>query len=100
MFCLFIRLIGWADTPAVQSSIPDFHRRMVNRLRTPQQGADTLIWLCASSKAREQPTGGFYQDRLAVSKHLPLAWTKASQQDESKFMTKMGELSKMFFSEK
>ena len=40
---------GWADTPAVASSIPGFHERMQKVLRTPQQGADTVIWLAAAA---------------------------------------------------
>lgn len=76
--------------------MPDFHRRMGDRLRTPYQGADTLIWLCASPAAREQNNGGFFQDRLAVSKHLPLAWTKSSEKEESDFMTKLEEIASKF----
>ena len=88
--------IGWADTPAVRSSMPDFHRRMGNRLRTSMQGADTLIWLCASEVARKQPSGGFYQDRKSVSKHLPLAWTSSSEKEEKEFMLKLEELAAKF----
>ena len=30
------------------------------------------------------PSGGFYQDRESVAKHLPLAWSKESQSDRNK----------------
>ena len=30
------------------------------------------------------PSGGFYQDRESVAKHLPLAWSKESQADRNK----------------
>ena len=30
------------------------------------------------------PSGGFYQDRESVAKHLPLAWSKESQSDRTK----------------
>ena len=92
LFCF----LGWADTPAVRVSLPQFHRRMGNRLRTPRQGADTLIWLCISPNARKYPDGGFYQDRTAVNKHLPLAWTKSSKQEEEKFMTILEEIASRF----
>ena len=93
---MFFWNAGWADTPAVRTAMPDFHRRMGNKLRTSLQGADTLIWLCASNIARKQQSGGFYQDRAAVSKHLPLAWTKSSLQEESEFMTQLEELASKF----
>ncbi|XP_057294788.1 dehydrogenase/reductase SDR family member 12-like [Hydractinia symbiolongicarpus] len=87
---------GWADTPAVRLSLPDFHRRMGDRLRTPYQGADTLIWLCVSETARKLPGGGFYQDRKSVKKHLPLAWTKSSTEEEDLFVKKLEEISSKY----
>lgn len=90
------RVSGWADTPAVKTSIPDFYERMKSRLRSPQQGADTLIWLCASEIVREEPSGGFYQDRSTVSKHLPLAWTKSSVKEEEEFLKKLEEIASNF----
>jgi dehydrogenase/reductase SDR family protein 12 len=60
---------GWADTPAVQSSLPRFWRLMKNRLRTPAQGADTVIWL-ACSPAASRETGGFWFDRARRSPYL------------------------------
>ena len=43
---------GWADTPGVRSSLPRF--RMLTRpiLRTPEEGADTVVWLLAEPVAR------------------------------------------------
>ena len=32
------------------------------------------------------PSGGFYQDRESVAKHLPLAWSKESQADRTKLL--------------
>ena len=42
---------GWADTPGVASALPGFHRVMGPLLRTPAQGADTMIWLAADPRA-------------------------------------------------
>ena len=92
---LFI-FTGWADTPAVQTSMPDFHRKMRNKLRTAEQGADTVLWLCISPEALKQPSGSFFQDRMAVSKHLPLAWTKSSATEEGSLMFKLNELAEKF----
>lgn len=86
--------LGWADTPAVRSSLPDFHRRMRTRLRTPYQGADTLIWLCLSPNSRKEKSGNFFQDRKAVSKHLPMAWTHNSESEANKFIGKLNEIRK------
>ena len=53
---------GWADTPAVQSSIPGFHKATKRILRSPLEGADTVIYLAA---ARDLPSdsGHFWFDR-------------------------------------
>ncbi|XP_006801269.1 DHRS-12_like_SDR_c-like domain-containing protein [Neolamprologus brichardi] len=66
---------GWVDTPAVANAMPDFHQSMKDSLRTPEQGADTVVWLSVSEAAVKNPSGRFYQDRKMVSTHLPLAWT-------------------------
>ena len=36
---------GWADTPGVEASLPTFRKITGPALRTPNQGADTLVWL-------------------------------------------------------
>ena len=33
---------------ALQQSMPDFRRRLEGRLRTPDEGADTVVWLCVA----------------------------------------------------
>ena len=86
---------GWADTPAVQSSMPGFHRKMKDRLRTPEQGADTITWLAIADMTKET-SGSFYQDRKAVSTHLPLAWSKASDDEKNKLMTELEEMAAKF----
>ncbi|CAI9578483.1 unnamed protein product [Staurois parvus] len=77
---------GWADTPAVRLSMPDFYEKMKNRLRTEEQGADTVVWLAISAAAIKHPSGLFFQDRKPVSSHLPLASTHSSTDDEQKFL--------------
>jgi len=59
---------GWADTPAVRSSLPRFHRLTEAVLRTPAEAADTVVWL-AASPAAEGETGRFFFDRRAVRTH-------------------------------
>ena len=63
---------GWADTPAVASSLPTFHQVTEAILRTPEEGADTVVWLAAADAA-SQVTGQFHFDREAVRTHwLPI----------------------------
>ncbi len=38
---------GWADTPGIRDSLPGFSKVMGPVLRTPEQGADTAVWLAA-----------------------------------------------------
>lgn len=76
--------------------MPDFHQRMENRLRTVEQGADTIIWLAISEAAAKQESGGFYQDRQSVSKHLPLARTHSSAEEENKLFEILEEMRKKF----
>jgi NAD(P)-dependent dehydrogenase (short-subunit alcohol dehydrogenase family) len=72
---------GWADTPAVRSSLPRFHAVMQGRLRTPAEGADTVLWLAASEAARGR-SGRFWFDRAVRSPH-PLPWTRESEADRA-----------------
>lgn len=67
---------GWADTPAVRSSLPGFHRWMQSRLRSAEQGADTVLWL-ACARAVEGRSGEFFFDRQARRTHW-LPWTRES----------------------
>ena len=68
---------GWADTPGVVSSLPTFHRLMRPLLRTPDQGADTLVWL-ASADEPGGSTGGFWLDRRRRGEHR-LPWTRGGE---------------------
>ena len=60
---------GWADTPGVQTSLTSFSRVMHGRLRTPAQGADTVVWLAASPTIPAS-SGRFWFDRREASTHL------------------------------
>ncbi len=59
---------GWADTPGVSSSLPQFYKLTKPLLRTPEQGADTIVWLCASEEAGRK-TGLFWHDRRPRPTH-------------------------------
>jgi dehydrogenase/reductase SDR family protein 12 len=61
---------GWADTNALVTSMPSFHHYMQGWLRTPEQGADSIVWLAVSNEARALPSGSFILDRAIASKHI------------------------------
>jgi len=59
---------GWVDTPGVDSGIPLFGKVMGPLLRTPEQGADTIVWLSAAEEPAET-TGLFWHDRRPRPTH-------------------------------
>lgn len=70
---------GWADTPGVEDSLPGFHRVVGPILRTPAQGADTIVWLAGTDPAAIG-TGRFWHDRRPRSAHK-VPWTRADDPD-------------------
>jgi NAD(P)-dependent dehydrogenase (short-subunit alcohol dehydrogenase family) len=69
---------GWARTPGVERSLPRFDRLLGDRLRSPAEGADTIVWLAASARAgTPSAQGRLFFDRAEVSPHL-LPWTRES----------------------
>lgn len=53
---------GWVDTPGIETALPEFHNLTRRILRTPEQGADTVVWLAGSSRAAKT-SGLFWLDR-------------------------------------
>ena len=74
---------GWADTPGVEEAIPTFGKIVGPLLRTPEQGADTLVWLAADDEALES-NGKFWLDRRQRSIHKTPATRKSDTPDERK----------------
>lgn len=97
---------GWADTPGVAKSLPSFsgrywsynwkfshstklsfvflihdslsmYFRFQGKLRTSEEGADTIIWLALQPKEK-LVSGSFYFDRAEAPKHLKFAATADS----------------------
>jgi NAD(P)-dependent dehydrogenase (short-subunit alcohol dehydrogenase family) len=60
---------GWAATRSVERALPRFYRVMKRRLRSPGEGADTVVWLAVAERVRGE-TGRFWFDRSPVSTHL------------------------------
>jgi dehydrogenase/reductase SDR family protein 12 len=81
---------GWADTPGVKSSLPRFYRLTRPLLRTPEQGADTIVWLGAAEEPGRS-TGLFWQDRRPRPTHL-LPWTRETQQEREQLWAQCAQL--------
>ena len=60
---------GWADTAGVRSSLPRFYRVTRPWLRSPDQGADTIVWRGAAPELADS-SGGFWHDRRRRPTHL------------------------------
>jgi NAD(P)-dependent dehydrogenase (short-subunit alcohol dehydrogenase family) len=60
---------GWADTPGVESALPGFHRITRRILRSPEEGADTIVWLAVATEAAKV-TGALFLDREPRTTHL------------------------------
>jgi dehydrogenase/reductase SDR family member 12 len=74
---------GWADTPGVARSLPTFRKLTGPLLRTPEQGADTLVWLAASAGMPIAENGKFWLDRQVRSIHK-LPSTRKSDTPEAR----------------
>ncbi len=70
---------GWAETPGVRGSLPRFYKLTREILRSPAEGADTVVWL-AGSPAAAEATGRFFFDREPRRTHF-LPFTRETEQD-------------------
>ena len=75
---------GWADTPGVERALPNFHTITRPILRTPEEGADTIIWLAAATEAGEL-SGKLFLDREPRTTHL-MASTREAPGEREKLM--------------
>ena len=88
---------GWVDTPGVATSLPSFYRMMKGRLRTVEQGADTIVWAACSDEVLDTcPNGSFLEDRKAVKTHLTLANTTPSESQVEEFTMQLRALCEQF----
>jgi NAD(P)-dependent dehydrogenase (short-subunit alcohol dehydrogenase family) len=70
---------GWADTPGVATSLPRFHRVLGPILRSPAEGADTMVWLVASDEG-VTTSGELWLDRRRRPTHK-VPWTRRRDED-------------------
>lgn len=70
---------GWADTPGVATALPAFRKVTRPLLRTPEQAADTAVWLTATTPT--PVSGEFWHDRAVRPVHyLPTTGYSAAEQ--------------------
>jgi len=83
---------GWAETDAVKNAMPDFHRKMEGKWRSPDQGADTITWLTLN----KVETGKFWLDRQQAGTHLMFDFSSSSKTNREKLMTNLQTIYKAF----
>ena len=66
---------GWAETRGVETALPTFHRITRPLLRTPEQGADTIVWLAVATEA------GALNGQLLLDREPRTAHLKASTRE-------------------
>jgi len=82
---------GWADTPGVVESLPTFYKLTKPFLRTPAEGADTIVWLAAGDEA-EGKTGLFWMDRAPRPTHKT-GRTEEGSEERSELWEALSQLS-------
>jgi NAD(P)-dependent dehydrogenase (short-subunit alcohol dehydrogenase family) len=82
---------GWVDTPGLEASLPRFRTATRPLLRTPAQGADTIVWLGAAAEPARS-SGGFWHDRRRRPTHL-LPWTRESAGERERLWAECERLS-------
>jgi NAD(P)-dependent dehydrogenase (short-subunit alcohol dehydrogenase family) len=75
---------GWADTPSAWGAVPSLAAPVRPLLRTPEQGADTLLWLAVNPRVAEHERGRFWFDRRPRDTHR-LGFGKSSEAERESF---------------
>jgi NAD(P)-dependent dehydrogenase (short-subunit alcohol dehydrogenase family)/predicted DNA-binding transcriptional regulator AlpA len=81
---------GWADTPGVENSLQTFYRLTRRLLRSPEEGADTAVWLAAATEAG-RVSGKFWLDREQHPSHLSRR-TQETPAAREKLLATLGEM--------
>jgi dehydrogenase/reductase SDR family protein 12 len=71
---------GWVDTEGVRQYMPRFRSMTRPILRSPEEGADTIVWLGAAPEA-VQSSGRFWHDRRPRPTHYLLGAGADSERD-------------------
>ena len=73
---------GWVNTPGISDALPGFSGvfRTLRLLRSPREGADTLVWLSADAQPASC-SGLFWHDRAVRSIDMTNSTRKADTQE-------------------
>ena len=83
---------GWVDTPGVVDSLPRFHSTLERILRTPAQGADTIVWLSAADEPlRPGSSGKLWMDRRIRPAHR-VPWTHEDEVDRARMWSQLRDM--------
>lgn len=85
---------GWAFTPGVEVGLPGFTQKTKKVLRTPEQGADTIVWLANATEAAKT-SGLFWLDRKPHTTHLTNK-TKETKAQREALIEALNEHSRQF----
>jgi dehydrogenase/reductase SDR family member 12 len=79
---------GWVATEGVKEAMPGFYNSLQDKLRTLEQGADTVVWLCLEDSEKIE-AGGFYLDRHPQGKHLVMGGTRYGAGEPERLAAKL-----------
>lgn len=79
---------GWAATTGVETAMKDFFESNREMLRSPLEGADTIVFLGSAPRSKLLGSGHFWFDRQPVRTHMPFAWTTLSKEERKELWNK------------
>jgi dehydrogenase/reductase SDR family member 12 len=82
---------GWVDTAGLKASLPRFYKVTRPLLRSPAQGADTIVWLGAADEPARS-SGEFWHDRRRRPTHV-LPGTRETSADRDRLWRECERLS-------
>lgn len=80
---------GWVDTPGVSGQLETFYKVMGPILRSPEEGADTALWLAAAPEALEH-SGELWLDRR-IRSDVRVPGTHTSDVDRARLWAKVAQ---------
>lgn len=84
---------GWTQTPGIKTSLPKFYNLTRSILRSPEQGADTIVWLAAAEEAAAA-SGGFWFDRRPHVTYV-FSGTVESEGERSRFLSEVEKIAEI-----
>lgn len=80
---------GWVDTPGVSGQLETFYKVMGPILRSPEEGADTALWLASAREALDH-SGELWLDRR-IRSDVRVPGTRTSDVDRARLWAKVAQ---------